>query len=144
MKSPIALKLLSTKIRKLHFEAIEEILAKSTVDLKISLGHSFDYRGKEKMLLVLITINIFGEEAPFKIEVEFEGKFILNRQATKKEIEPFAKVNCSAILFPYIRETIAEITRRAGFPPFHLDLINFVEFFKQECVKDAQQKKTKK
>jgi preprotein translocase subunit SecB len=35
------------------------------------------------------------------------------------------------IISPYIRETIADLTRSAGFPPLHLNPINFVELAKQ-------------
>ncbi|MBW2645546.1 MAG: protein-export chaperone SecB [Deltaproteobacteria bacterium] len=144
MDSPISLKLVSTRIQKLHFEILEEVTSENIVDLKVSLGHAFKYNRKKKQLFVLLAVNVSGEEAPFKINAELEGYFLLNRQATKKVVTPFAEINCSAILFPYVRETIAEITRRAGFEPFHLDSVNFVEFFKKLREADAQQNKSEK
>jgi len=74
----------------------------------------------------------------------YEGFFLLNRRATKKEVEPLSKVNCSAILFPYVRETIAEITRRAGYHPLHLGSFNFVEMAEESDKRPSgKQRKNK-
>lgn len=142
MKSTLAFKLLATKIRKLHFEAIAEPPREEIINLGVSIGHGFQYISKEKTLVVLIGVDISGEDAPFKMKMEFEGLFVLNRKATKKEVEPLARVNCSATLFPYVRETVAEITRRAGYAPLHLGSMNFVEFFKKLKTESSQEKKS--
>ncbi|MBW1706391.1 MAG: protein-export chaperone SecB, partial [Deltaproteobacteria bacterium] len=52
-----------------------------------------------------------------------------------KDVEPIAKINCPAILFPFLRECVADITRRAGFNPLILPPINFVELAKQKELK---------
>lgn len=140
-KPPLALKLVSTKIHNLDFKTIEQGSTNRNVSLGINLAHTFDYIPKEKLLSILMRIGISGEEAPFEIKLEYEGIFLLNRKATKSEVERYAKINCSAILFPYVREIIADITRRAGFVPLHLGSINFIEAFNKTKKEQSTQEK---
>jgi len=41
-------------------------------------------------------------------------------------------IHCPNVLFPYARETIADAITRAGFPPVHLDPINFELLYQQQ------------
>ncbi|MDP3298216.1 MAG: protein-export chaperone SecB [Thermodesulfovibrionia bacterium] len=41
-------------------------------------------------------------------------------------------------MFPYVRETIADLTRRAGFPPLHLNPINFIQLAEKQEAKQTQ------
>jgi hypothetical protein len=43
------------------------------------------------------------------------------------------------VLFPYVRETIADAVTRAGFPPVHLDPINFEVLYQQQLANLQQQ-----
>jgi len=38
------------------------------------------------------------------------------------------------VLFPYVRETIADATLRAGYPPVHLQPINFEALYAQQVA----------
>lgn len=136
-KSPLKLSLDGTKIKELAFESIKPPSSKP-VDFELSIALGFNHFDKEKRLICLIGIKITGDDVPFKLSIKYEGFFSLNRRATKKEIVPYAKVNCNAILFPFVREVIADITRRAGYAPFILEPINFVEIAKQSEKKDLQ------
>ena len=41
-------------------------------------------------------------------------------------------IHCPNVLFPYARETIADAITRVGFPPVHLDPINFELLYQQQ------------
>ena len=43
-------------------------------------------------------------------------------------------VHCPTVLFPYIRETLADAVTRAGFPPVHLAPINFEALYQQQLA----------
>ncbi len=136
-KSPIALKLISTKIKKLAFDTIEGRPIGKPVRLEMRLGQNHNLSSEHNAVSVLIHIDVFGKELPFEISLDYEGVFKLSRRVTEAEVEPYATVNCTAILFPYVREIIADITRRAGFAPLHLQSMNFVEFFRKAQKRDA-------
>ena len=55
------------------------------------------------------------------------------------DIQPLMGIHCPTVLFPYIRETIADAVSRAGFPPVHLDPINFEALYQQQIASMQQQ-----
>jgi hypothetical protein len=56
-------------------------------------------------------------EMPFSLEVEFEALFALSSPVAKAEQEPYLVHFFPQVIFPFMREYVAETTRRAGFPP---------------------------
>ena len=46
-------------------------------------------------------------------------------------------IHCPTVLFPYARETVADATMRAGFPPVHLAPINFDALYQQQLAQAA-------
>jgi preprotein translocase subunit SecB len=69
---------------------------------------------------------------PFNLEIEAAATFKLQHYPTPDEIQPLVKQYCAAAMFPYLRETIADITRRAGFPPLHIPPVDFSRAFVQD------------
>ena len=47
-------------------------------------------------------------------------------------LQPVMAIHCPTVLFPYVRETIADATQRAGYPPVHLHPINFEALYLQK------------
>jgi len=97
---------------------------------------------KNKELLIILGVRKIEGNVPYYFEIRSAAQFIFDKLPSKKMLDQFAKINCPAIIFPYIRETVADLTRRAGFPPLHLDPINFVEMGEQvDKAKNAKKKK---
>ena len=46
-------------------------------------------------------------------------------------LEPFLLINCPALLFPFLRRILADLTREGGFPPLFLDPIDFAGLYMQ-------------
>lgn len=68
-----------------------------------------------------------NNQLPFYFELTATGRFMLNGYDEDNEIEKLKNINCPAMIFPYLREALADLTRRAGFPPLHLPSVNFVK-----------------
>lgn len=132
------IRLNDTKIRSLNFR-IKEAKRKKEVEFNFNLTYDYKYDYRKKEIIVAIYFDIDDDEMPFALDVEYQGFFELNKSVPKKKIEPFARINCPAILFPFLRECIADITRRAGFAPLLLPAVNFVELAKKQhpSKKDA-------
>lgn len=97
-------------------------------ETKIEIGQE-----KEgKRLSLFLRLSVESESMPFSILVEGAGLFEFSQDIEAVNIDSIAEVNCAAIVFPYIRETIADVTRRAGFAPLHLPPINFVRIFEEK------------
>jgi len=59
------------------------------------------------------------------------------KEISDEQIKKVGIVNCAAIIFPYLREHLADLTRRSGLPPFHLPPINFVKVYKDQTTNDS-------
>lgn len=128
MPEQLRLQLDNTRLLSLNFKLSDSPPANAKglpLKFTISTGHS--YVPKEKRIAVGIRVTVGENGDPFLLDIDYQGLFLLNRRAKTKEIEPFARINCPAILFPFVRECIADITRRAGLNPLILPAINFIE-----------------
>lgn len=132
------------KLLKVDFslnKGFAEKTKQSSVQPEISLNHKF--REKEKELVVLVGIRQMTGNIPYYFEVQAGGLFKFKDVPEEKLVKQFATMNCPAIIFPYLRETVADLTRRAGFPPLHLAPVNFVELAKKRPEKKRQKKAAK-
>lgn len=138
MPLDIKLSLVSTKIRSLKFSLRSEKVLDSDKKIPVSadMAYSYDYNYRMKTLRSILSVSVSQEELPFHLEIEFEGLFRLNKSIPERSIQPFARINCPAILFPFIRECIADITRRAGLSPLLLPVVNFIEIVKSIKERD--------
>ncbi|MBI5234997.1 MAG: protein-export chaperone SecB [Deltaproteobacteria bacterium] len=91
---------------------------------QIAVAHKYD--DKKKALDIRIKVTLSNGNTPFTFMVTGEGRFVFKAAPDKQTIANVANINGPAIVFPYVRETIADMTRRAGFQPLHLQPINFV------------------
>lgn len=99
-----------------------------------------EFRDNEKELVVIIGVRLDKGNIPYCFELQGGGLFRFAETPDEKILKQLATINCPAILFPYIRETIADLTRRAGFPPLHLVPVNFIELAKNMSDQKAPSK----
>lgn len=89
--------------------------------------HTDGKRVNEGLFEVFIKVTLTSkieDKVLFLIEVSQAGIFQI-RNVPDGEINPVLGIACPTILFPYARETIADLVGRAGFPPVHLAPVNF-------------------
>lgn len=90
---------------------------------------SYSSNKKKKAVIVELGLRFSSKDAPFFLEVITEGVFLFNELPNTTTLKKISCINCNSILFPFIREFIADLTRRAGIPPLLLPPVNFVEFY---------------
>ena len=119
------------RLLNLSFSVNEGFKEKEPVPIntQISLANKYDKR--KKVLLIRLKASLTTGKVPFFFEIESEGRFVFKENPDDNTIKNFSVINCPAIMFPYVRETIADMTRRAGFQPLHLAPINFVALSKK-------------
>lgn len=143
MPRDLKIRLEKSRVRSLNFK-IKEDTGRGKIPVSIDISYSYKYNYKEKSISSLIFMSTREGRMPFHIEIEYEGIFKLNKQVAKKKVEPFANINCPAILFPFLRECVADITRRAGLNPLILPTMNFVELTKKSKAAKAENKNQSK
>lgn len=72
---------------------------------------------------------MMNEAAPFEVKVSLVGNFEFNESESENvSFEEYLSTNAIAILFPYIRSLIANLTARSNeFPVLNLPVINIVK-----------------
>src|SRR5207249_7486757 len=66
----------------------------------------------------------------YDLELSYAGLFEV-QNLPDQALEPFLLINCPALLFPFLRRLVADLTREGGFPPLLLDPIDFAALFMQ-------------
>jgi len=91
---------------------------------------------EDNSLLVRLRVNTPGRDEtpdyPFFFDLQTAGVFDLSAPVDENTRLQLASINCPAILYPYLRETLADLTRKAGFPPLHLPVTNFIKLARSE------------
>jgi preprotein translocase subunit SecB len=90
---------------------------------------------------VVVTVTVTakaGERTCFLVEAAQAGIFQI-RNVPETELDPILGIACSNILFPYVRETVAELVTRAGFPTIHLAPVNFEAMYAARAQAAAEQ-----
>jgi preprotein translocase subunit SecB len=86
------------------------------------------------------------ENFPFHVTVDFTGHFSYEQEEDTEEVgfDQFLKVNGSAIMFPYLRMLISQVTGMSNeFPPLILPTINISAFFEDQKKQVNKSKKFK-
>ena len=73
----------------------------------------------------------------YNIELVYAGAFML-RNLPEEAIQPLLFIECPALLFPFARRLVADLTREGGFPPLLLDPIDFGGLYRRR-VETGQQ-----
>ncbi len=78
----------------------------------------------------------------YEMELVYAGLFRID-SIPKNALEPFLLINCPALIFPFVRRLVADLSREGGFPPLLLDPIDFGNLYMQRKKHEAEQAQAK-
>jgi preprotein translocase subunit SecB len=90
----------------------------------------------EAVVTVTVTAKT-GDKTLFLVEAAQAGIFHI-QNVPAADLEPILGIACPNILFPYVREVVAELIGRAGFPPIHLQPVNFEAMYAARVEAETQ------
>jgi len=120
------------RLVSLNFSLKKDKLGKLKKDIEITTNLSLkpEYILDKNKLRLLMKIDICGDELPFTLNIEGGSIFSFPKGLEDPEsMDKIARINCAAIAYPYIREIVADVVRRAGLPQLNLPPVNFVKFY---------------
>jgi preprotein translocase subunit SecB len=102
-----------------------------SIEVQLSTGGGNVSEGiYDATVKVTVTAKL-AERIMFLVEVTQGGVFrVMN--VPESEIPAILGMACPNILFPYLRETVSDLTTRAGFPPVLLNPVNFEALYAQQ------------
>ena len=92
-----------------------------TTELEIKLNHNV------QKAMITIQLGVFdkkGDEYPYKINVCMIGFFEYEQGLSEEDAIQFCKLNGTAIMFPYLRSAITDLTKISNVEPLILPAIN--------------------
>lgn len=110
---------------------------------KLSAEYSCDAKAhllEDTLYEVVLTITVTsrrGSRTAYIAEVKQAGAFRL-LGFSEEEAGRVLRCTCPSILFPYGRELISDLVRRASFPQFNLAHIDFENWYKRRVETDEQ------
>jgi preprotein translocase subunit SecB len=126
MKNPFQFALKDIFIPNILFRINPAFKSKDgEIEINTAIEVDFSHEGKDLTVHVRVELPD-AENTPFAFALDGVGIFVLNEDPPADVLEMIARVNCAAMIFPYIREAVADLTRRAGVPALHLQPVNFV------------------
>lgn len=131
-------------ITSILFKINSDFKKENEVTINPEMAGRTNYNKETRKLQAFIKVSLNSGNLPFYLTVEGLGTFTFDGEPNQNTLKNVSSINAPAIIFPYIRETIADITRRAGFPPLHLPPVNFVNLAKKGEQSEIQESGKKK
>jgi len=110
------------------------------VDLNLSVKNKKLENDHWEVSLAITANFSNGEDkkAVFIVEIEHAGVFLL-RNIPENHLPAVLAVECPALLFPFTRQIISQVTLDGGFQPFLMEPVNFMVLFENSKKQQGQQ-----
>jgi preprotein translocase subunit SecB len=93
-----------------------------------------------------VTLHFEGEAKSessgiYQLDLVYAGVFRV-QNLPQERLRPFLFIDCPAMLFPFVRRLIADLTREGGYPPLLIDPIDFAALYRQNAAKQQAESET--
>lgn len=123
------------RVKKIDFTINDNLKDPIEVKLDFNIKKEVNVDYDNNKAQIILTTLVFEEaekkQYPFSLKVIVEGQFEFEN-CNKKQMEAFSNLNAVAILFPYIRAIITNITSAANVNPLILPSINIIKLIENE------------
>ncbi|MDJ0628508.1 MAG: protein-export chaperone SecB [Rhodobacter sp.] len=145
---PPKMQVLGQFIRDLSFENIlsrKGVSGEVKPEMQVQVSMDAKKRPTENQYEVTTKFSVTSKNAGsddvlFVVELEYGGLFHVEN-IPDEQLHPFLMIECPRMLFPFVRRIISDVTRDGGFPPLNLDTVDFVQLYRQDIARRAQEQK---
>lgn len=130
---------------KLNYKYNADSLDATPISCRFDISHH-NVEQDPNRIMVSINTKLFNEEFtetdnPFYLSVTLNGYFKLDKpfEGNSGDSEKLLKTNTVAILFPYVRSIITNITSQANIPPVILPPVNTFKLMEESQNKERAQ-----
>jgi preprotein translocase subunit SecB len=108
------------------------------VDIQLGVEAAPVAEGVFEVCVTATVTTKIQDRTVFLVEAKQAGIFEV-RNLPDDQIGPILGIACPQIVYPYLRASVADTITRAGFPPVHLQEINFQAMFEAQQAQAAAQ-----
>ena len=115
------------------FSRIEQVVFAEEVQNNMDIQNNVAVNGNAINVILEVTVTqTYQGKEQVKIKVKMVWMFLKVGESQITDMEAFGRVNGAAIVLPFVREVIANMSIKAGIPAIILPPVNFTKFLKQE------------
>ncbi|MBP01920.1 MAG: protein-export chaperone SecB [Rhodospirillaceae bacterium] len=95
---------------------------------------------KENQFEVTVSLHVhstIGHKSAFIIELEYSAVVLLGKIPEPHTL-PVLLIEVPRQMYPFIREIVADVTVKGGFPPLMLQVIDFKDIYEQKYIKNKE------
>jgi preprotein translocase subunit SecB len=101
------------------------------IDIQLGVDAQALAEGVYEVCVTATVTTKIKDRTVFLVEAKQAGIFEL-RNLPQDQVGPILGIACPQIVYPYLRASVADTITRAGFPPVHLQEINFQAMYEQQ------------
>jgi len=131
-------KIIGIRLNEAHFAINQQYKGEKGKPIDFKYSVEVRYKQTNKGLHVLVSVSSDFDHQPFNFSILWEGLFAFDDTPPKDVLDRIANINCASIIFPYVRESIADMTRRAAITPLNLPPFNFVAKYEEKQEKPSK------
>lgn len=107
------------------------------IDVQVATSMQTLNPDQHQVLLSVTVTAKLGEEVAFLAEVQQAGIFLIKGVVENAERQRVLGTDCPNILFPFVREAVAELIARGGFPQLLLQPVDFAGLYQEHLRSEA-------
>lgn len=134
--SPSVIKLIGYTTKQIDFKINDEFLNNENEKLEIDLDFQIEEKiinnNLELTLTAILFDNYKNENKPFTLKLSILGKFVFEDDVNDDIKKKVTYTNAVAILYPYLRMLISNITCNSGITPIILPVMNISKYLKDK------------
>jgi preprotein translocase subunit SecB len=139
----IPARIIAQYVKDLSFEApgVERMLGGVSEEPKLAVEVNVNARNmRDRLFESALEINAKAENKDgvfYDLSVIYSGLFEIG-DLPEEALEPLLLIHAPALLFPFARRLVADLTREGGFPPLLLDPMDFAGMYQQRRLQAGQ------
>lgn len=82
--------------------------------------------------------NAGSDDVLFILEIDYGAIFEIT-DIPEEQVHPYLLIECPRVIFPFVRRIVSDITRDGGFPAVNLEMVDFIQLYRQQLAARAAQ-----
>jgi preprotein translocase subunit SecB len=112
-------------------ESLSQPQNNSNINVTVSVDTAHIRDNAHEVTLSIRVQAMNGDKTLFLVESSYCGLFALVNIPQDSQ-DAILRVHCPALLFPFVRQIVAEAVRNGGFPPLYLNMVDFATIYQQQ------------
>lgn len=112
-------------------ESLSQPQNNSNINVNVTVDAKFIKDNAHEVTLGIRVQATVAEKTLFLAEASYGGLFALVNIPQENQ-DAILRIHCPSLLFPFVRQILAEAVRNGGYPPLYLNMVDFAAIYQQQ------------